>query len=146
MEDYIQHKIHEQFYVDLAPSILANYLNAWLHVINEDAQGDCGLYTFDPLVEPMPLAIAVRCKELPDIGPHYSGVAPSERQKPDTPQMITSGSCRSLSSKLNEIVDLPPTLTVVQHYQMICMYQATKYHSSVKGVFTLYCHFGTCTL
>ena len=84
MEDYIQHKIYKQFYVDLAPSILANYLNVRLHVINEEAQGDCVLYTFDPRVEPMPLAIAVHRKELPDIGPHYSGVVPSKSQKPDT--------------------------------------------------------------
>ena len=84
MEDYIQHKIYKQFYVDLAPSVLANYLNVRLHVINEGAQGDCVLYTLDPHVEPMPLAIAVHRKELPDIGPHYSGVVPSKSQKPDT--------------------------------------------------------------
>ena len=86
MEDYIQHKIYKPFYVDLSPSILANYLNVRLHVINEDAQGDCVLYTFDPRVEPMPLAIAVHRKELPDIGPHYSGVVPSKSQKPVTSQ------------------------------------------------------------
>ena len=40
MEDYIQHKIYKQVYVDLAPSILANDLKVTLHVINEDAQGD----------------------------------------------------------------------------------------------------------